>query len=415
MSVSTFVLNPTIMPRTIYLDNNATTPVDPRVVAAMQPYYTEVFGNAASGHVYGWQAKAVVEKARAEIAAMIGAPKPDAIIFTSGATESNNLALQGTILPHKQSVHIISQTTEHSSVLETLKALTAAGHEVTFVGVDAEGRVNMSEFAAAFRPNTTLVSVMAANNEIGTLQNIAELVKITRRHPGVLFHCDGAQAVGKISLDVTKLDVDLLSFSAHKIYGPKGIGALYVAPRRPKILLRPLLYGGGHEGGVRSGTLNVPAILGFAAALKICVSEMIVETSRQIALRDYFVKNILAALDFTFLNGSLTERLPNNVNLCFEGVSADELMLALPELAVASGAACSSGGTEPSHVIQALGKTREQAKSSLRVSLGRFTTEQEVEKAMKIIVAAVKKLREKSLVYEMMKTEFASPHGRGRP
>lgn len=385
--------------RPIYLDNNATTPVDERVFAAMVPYFIEKFGNPASaGHSYGWEAKAAVENARETIAAGLGAKNPESFIFTSGTTESNNFAIKGVAAASKRPIHVISQVTEHECVLESLKSIQADGHDVTLVGVDGEGKVRLDEFRKAFRSNTALVSIMWANNEIGTLQNIPELLASTREHKDVLFHTDAAQAVGKVAVDLGKADVDLLSFSAHKIYGPKGIGALYVAPRLPKIPLKPQLHGGGHEFGLRSGTLNVPAIVGLSKALELCSSEMKEESGRQSILRDHLIKHLLRELDFCLLNGHPTDRLPGNVSFTIAGVTADDVILAVPEIAISSGAACSSGGTEPSYVIQALGRTREEAKSTVRLSLGRFTTEEEIETAIRVLVRAVTMLRKKSIV-----------------
>jgi cysteine desulfurase len=380
----------------IYLDNNATTPVDERVVAAMMPYFTEKFGNAASAsHSYGWEAKAAVENAREMIAALLGAKNPESLIFTSGTTESNNLTIKGVAAASKKRIHVISQVTEHESVLESLKAIQTDGHDITLVGVDSDGKVCLDEFRKAFRPNTALVSMMWANNEIGTLQNIPELLAITREHEGVLFHTDAAQAVGKVAVDLGKVDVDFLSFSAHKIYGPKGIGALYVAPRLPKIPLKPLFHGGGHEFGLRSGTLNVPAVVGLAKALEICISEIKEEGERQSTLREHLIQHLLRELDDCFLNGHATDRLAGNASFTVTGVAADELILSVPEIAISSGAACSSGGTEPSHVIQALGRTREEAKSTVRLSLGRFTTAAEIETTIRVLIRAVTMLRKK--------------------
>jgi cysteine desulfurase len=283
----------------------------------------------------------------------------------------------------------------------TVSANVAFNDDVTLVGVDGDGKVLLDEFRKAFRPNTALVSIMWANNEIGTLQNISELLAITREHEGVLFHTDAAQAIGKVAVDLGKIDVDLLSFSAHKIYGPKGIGVLYIASRLPKIPLQPLFHGGGHEFGWRAGTLNVPALIGLAKALELCASEMKEEGARQAALRNHLVRHLLHELDFCFLNGHPTDRLPANASFTITGVAADELILAVPEIAISSGAACSSGGTEPSYVIQALGRTHEDAKSTVRLSLGRFTTAEEIETAICAIVRAVTMLRKKSIAYQM--------------
>lgn len=388
----------------IYFDYNATTPLDPEVLKSMLPYFTQKFGNAASlAHAFGIEANLAVEKARLGILKALGAnPAEESLVFTSGATESNNLVIKGlALLDPQKKIHVVSQKTEHRCILESLEVIQKWGHDVTLLDVDTDGKVNPDQLKKALKKDTALVSIMHANNEIGTIQEIQNLARITREHSGALFHTDAAQTVGKIPLSVKELDVDLMTFSAHKIYGPKGIGALYVAPRQHKIKLFPLLHGGGHESGMRSGTLNVAGIVGFAKAVELAIKELPVEVRRLAALRNQMVIDLKSQLDGVTLNGHERERLPNNINLGFEFVDADELMLKLVNLAVASGAACSSGSVEPSYVIQALGRSREYAKSCLRISLGRFTTETECHTAVKELVQMVQKLREQSLLYQM--------------
>lgn len=396
------------VPRPIYLDYNATTPLDPRVLDAMRPFLTDKFGNAASSHFYGWEAKAAVDAARAKIADLIGAAEPESVIFTSGTTESNNLAIKGLLTASPEKYRVISQRTEHECVIGALEDMRRFGHEVYSVAVDAGGRVNPASLKKALRPETALVSVMWANNEVGTLQDVAELVRVTRENSKALFHTDAAQAVGKIPVNVADADVDFLSFSAHKIYGPKGVGALYVAPRSPKIRLHPQLHGGGHEFGLRSGTLNVPGIVGFAKALELCAAELKTEAARQEKLRDRLVRELLSRSDLSRLNGPVSGRLPNNANVCFAGTPAGDVIAKLISVAVSSGAACSSGGTEPSHVLQALGLTREEASWSLRFSVGRFTTEADVDVAIDAVLDAVAKVRDVSPAYQMMKDTASS-------
>lgn len=391
----------------IYLDYNATTPVDPRVVEVMQPYFTEVYGNAASlAHPYGIEANLAVEKARLSILFCLGAdPLEESLVFTSGATESNNLVIKGlALLDPQKKIHVVSQKTEHKCVLESLAVIQKWGHDVTLLDVGPDGLVDPNDLKKSLRADTALVSIMHANNEIGTIQDVMGLAQITHENSPALFHTDAAQTVGKIPFDVKKLGVDLMTFSAHKLYGPKGIGALYLAPRRPKIRLFPLLHGGGHEFSLRSGTLNVPGIAGFAKALELCIDEIPVETRRLTALRNQVIIDLKSQMDLVHLNGHERDRLPNNINLCFECIDADELMLKLKTVAMASGAACSSGSTEPSYVIQALGRSREYAKSCLRISMGRFTTESECESAVKEILNEARSLRKKSLTYQMKPT-----------
>jgi cysteine desulfurase len=372
----------------IYMDNHATTRLDPRVLEAMLPYFTEKYGNAAStSHTFGWQARDAVEAARETIAAAIGA-KSREIYFASGATESNNLAIRGVAerAQHKGK-HLVSVCTEHPSVLEPLEQLGRRGFEVTLLPViqapDAHaGLIETAQAAAALRSDTILVSVMLANNEIGAIQPVAEIARICHAS-GVPVHTDATQAVGKIPVDVGDLDVDLMSFTAHKVYGPKGVGALYVRRRTPPIRIEPLLYGGGHEMGLRSGTLNVPGVVGFARAIELAVQEMPEESDRVRSLRDRLHQGLSAAIPHAALNGPALEptglRLPGNLNMSFAGVDGETILLNLKEVALSSGSACTSATPEPSHVLRALGVGDEAVRSSLRFGLGRFNTREEVE------------------------------------
>jgi cysteine desulfurase len=381
----------------IYLDHNATTPVDPRVFEEMGPYFTEKFGNAASRtHHYGWEAEEAVERARAQVAALVNAETPSTIIFTSGATETNNTVVKGILWAQKNpSAHIIVQRTEHKSVLDSCREMEKRGYQVTVLDVDGHGKLDPDAVRAAIRPSTVLVSVMWANNEIGTLQPIAEIARIARDR-GILFHSDAVQAVGKVPVDVRALGVDLLSISGHKMYGPKGIGALYVARRRPAVRIEPILHGGGHERGKRSGTLPVPLIVGLGAACAVAAKEMASEADRLTRLRDRLRDRILARLSDVVLNGHPTERLPNNLNLSFRGVEGESLIMGMPEIAVASGSACSTGSQEPSYVVMALGADPDRAHASVRFGLGRSTTEEEIDFAVETVVEAVTRLRELS-------------------
>ncbi len=386
-------------PQPIYLDHHATTPLDPRVAAAMQPYWSEDFGNAASRtHRFGWRAEAVVELARERLAAAIGAAEPREIVFTSGATESDNLALQGVLRAHAgEGDHVVSVATEHPAVLDTCRALAKRGARVTLLPVDGEGRVDPDAVAKAIDARTLLVSVMAANGEIGTLQPLAEIARICAEHD-VLLHSDAAQAVGKIPLDVEALGVDLLSFSAHKLYGPKGIGALYVRRRRHggrgRVRVEPLLHGGGHERGLRSGTLAVPLIAGFAKAVELCVAECEAEALRLTALREQLFAALAAALPGVHRNGPAAGRLPANLNLSFEGIEADALLSQLEDVALSTGSACSSARPEPSPVLAALGLSAERMRGAVRIGLGRGTTPADVERAAARIASEVQRLRE---------------------
>ncbi|HKY62941.1 MAG TPA: aminotransferase class V-fold PLP-dependent enzyme [bacterium] len=377
----------------IYLDYHATTPLDPRVFEAMRPYFVEHFGNAASRqHAYGWTAEAAVEKARGQIAAVLGA-LPQEIIFTSGATEANNLALLGLAeAMAEKGRHLTSAATEHRAVLDPLQELERRGFEITLLPVDPAGRIDLDRIRDAIKPATIAVSFMAANNEIGTIHPLAEVGAIAKER-GVLFHCDAAQAAGKIPLDVEAMGIDLLTVSAHKIYGPKGVGALYVRSQNPKVRLKPQLFGGGHERGLRSGTLNVPGIVGMGEALALAAPDMKVEAVKIGVLRDRLWNKLQAALPEIRRNGDPVHGLTQNLNVTFPGVPSDWLMMELRELAVASGSACSSASPEPSHVLRALGLKPEEAKASIRFGLGRFTTLEEVDEAAAKVVEKVLQFR----------------------
>lgn len=384
----------------IYLDHNATTPVDPRVVEAMLPCFSEHFGNPASKtHPFGWAAARLVESARERIATGLGA-EPEEVIFTSGATESNNLAIKGAAAAlAARGRHLVTVATEHKAVLDPCQRLQREGWTVTVLPVDEHGRVDLARFADALVPGTVLASVMLANNETGTLQPITELAAICRAH-GVLLHCDATQAVGKVRVDVGALGVDLMSLSAHKIYGPKGVGALVVRRRKPRLRLAPLLDGGGHEQGMRSGTLNVPGIVGMARALEICLADLAAQAARLDALRARLRDGIVSRLEGVIENGHPTERLPNTLNLSFRGVDGGALLVGLREVAVSSGSACTSADPRPSHVLAALGRSRELANASLRFSLGRGNTAEEVDVVADAVVREVTRLRRGSPLWQ---------------
>jgi cysteine desulfurase len=379
--------------RTVYMDCHATTPVDPRVLEAMLPYFTEHFGNAASRtHGFGTVARRAVDRARQQVAELIGA-NPREIVFTSGATESNNLAIKG-VVPASASRghHVVTAVTEHRAVLDPCASLERRGCRVTRLGVSADGRVDVADLERALTHDTVLVTVMAANNEIGVIQPIEEIGAATR-YRRVLFHTDAAQAAGKIPLDVDALHVDLLSLSGHKMYGPKGVGALYVRRRDPRVDLEPLLDGGGQERGLRSGTLNVPGIVGLGKAAAICRDELAREAERVRTLRDRLCAGLVSSLEGVRVNGSMTHRLPNNLNISVAGVEGDPLLLALTDVAVSSGAACMSSKPEPPYVLNALGVEGELARASLRFGLGRFTTEEEVDFVIGRVAEVVTRLR----------------------
>jgi len=387
----------------VYMDNHATTPMDPRVLEAMLPYFTEKFGNAASrNHSFGWEAEKAVDDARRQIASLIHADSKE-IIFTSGATESNNLALKGVVEMYREKGdHIITSMTEHRAVLDTAKRLEKQGIKVTYLPVDKDGFVNPDDLNKAITDRTILISIMMANNEIGTINPVAEIGKIAKAR-GVLFHCDATQGVCKIPVDVETMGIDLMSFSAHKIYGPKGIGALYVRRKNPRVRLAPMIDGGGHERGMRSGTLPVPLIVGFGKACEICLQVMPEESRRLTELRERLKAGILKELDEVYLNGHPTKRLPNNLNLSFAYVEGESVLMGLKEIAVSSGSACTSATLEPSYVIRALGVGSDLAHSSIRFGLGRFNTPEEVDFVIKRVVETIRKLREMSPLYEMAK------------
>ncbi len=388
----------------IYLDNQATTPCDPRVAEAMMPYLTDIFGNAASrNHSFGWAAEEAVAVAREEVAALIGA-SPKEIVWTSGATESNNLAIKGAARYYAgRGKHVITVATEHKAVLDSCHALERDGWEVTYLGVGSDGRIDLEELKAALRPDTTVVSVMLANNEIGVLQPIAEIGAILKDHQAV-FHCDAVQALGKIPVDVKALGVDLLSMSAHKMYGPKGVGALYVRRGRPRVRLQPIIDGGGHERGMRSGTLAVHQIVGMGKAAVYAKEDLDTGKINEVRrLRDKLWQGLQDNLDELYLNGSWEHRLPNNLNISFAYVEGEAMMMAIKDIAVSSGSACTSASLEPSYVLRAMGVDVELAHTSIRFGLGRFTTEEEVDFALALITEKVRWLRDMSPLYEMVK------------
>jgi cysteine desulfurase len=376
----------------IYLDNQATTPTDPRVVAAMLPFFTERFGNPHStAHAFGWDAEEAVERARGQLAALIGA-SPREVIFTSGATESNNLALKGAARFHRdRRPKVVTLASEHKCVLESARDLEREGYAVTILPVQPDGLVDLDLLAATVDEETAIVSVMSVNNEIGVIQDVKAIAELCRAR-GAYFHCDAAQAVGKIPLDVADLGIDLLSISGHKFYGPKGIGALYVR-RRPRVRLEPLMSGGGQERGLRSGTLPTPLCVGLGAAAEIAAAEMVVESERISALKARLLAGIKGRLSGVALNGHAERRVAGNLNLSFEGVDAEALMRALPRLAVSSGSACTSAAVEPSYVLRALGLPEDRARSSIRLAIGRFNTAAEIDRAIEELATQVERLR----------------------
>lgn len=385
----------------VYLDYAATTPVDKRVAEKMIPYLTETFGNPASNsHAFGWEAEEAVEKARADIAALINAD-PKEIIFTSGATESDNLAIKGAANFYKtKGKHLITVKTEHKAVLDTMRELERQGFEVTYLGVQENGLINLEELKAAIRDDTILISVMWVNNEIGVVQNIPAIGEICRERK-IVFHVDAAQACGKVPVDVEAAKIDLLSMSGHKVYGPKGIGALYVR-RKPRVRLEAQMHGGGHERGFRSGTLPTHQIVGMGEAFRIAKEELEQDMAHYTKLRDIFLKGI-EGIEEVYINGDLEHRAPNNLNVSFNFVEGESLIMAVKELAVSSGSACTSASLEPSYVLRALGRNDELAHSSLRITFGRMTTEEEVQFAAELIKSKIGKLRELSPLWEMFK------------
>jgi len=387
----------------IFMDNNSTTRCDPRVLEIMLPYFTEKYGNAASrNHAFGWDAEEAVEQARDQIGALIGCSGKE-IIFTSGATESNNLAIKGVAsMYRKKGNHIITTVTEHKAILDPCKRLERDGFQVTYLPVDKFGQVSAEQIAEAITDQTILVSVMAANNEIGTLQPVKAIGKICKEK-GVLFHTDAVQAVGKVPLDVEEAGIDLLSLTAHKLYGPKGCGALYVRRKNPRVRLDAIMDGGGHERGMRSGTLAVPGIVGLGAAAELAMKTRETEAARLMALRDRLHKTITDSLEDVQLNGHPTERLPGNLNLSFAFVEGESMMMGIRDVAVSSGSACTSASLEPSYVLRAIGVGDDLAHSSIRFGLGRFNTQEEVDYVAKQVVTAVNHLRDMSPLYEMHK------------
>ncbi len=391
------------MSRRIYLDNNATTRVDPVVLEAMLPYFCEKYGNAASrNHGFGWEAEEGVETAREQVAQVIGADSKE-IIFTSGATESNNIAIKGVAAMYgEKGKHIITQKTEHKAVLDPCGWLEQRGFRVTVLGVDKFGLVDLNELRDALTPDTILVSLMHGNNEIGTLQPIAEIGKLCKERD-VLFHTDCCQTFGKVAIDVQAMGIDLLSCSGHKIHGPKGVGALYVRRKKPRVRCEAVLHGGGHERGMRSGTLNVPGIVGLGKAAELCWAHRDTEPARLAALRDRLKATIMEQLDEVYLNGHPTLRTPNNLNLSFAYVEGESMMMGFGDIAVSSGSACTSASLEPSYVLKSLGVGDELAHSSIRFSVGRFNTEDEIDYTADRVVSTVRKLREMSPLYELAK------------
>jgi len=385
----------------IYMDYSATTPVDPRVVDKMIPYLREQFGNPASrSHQYGWDAERAVEEARENVAALVNCD-PREIIWTSGATESNNLAIKGAAHFYKsKGKHLITVKTEHKAVLDTMRELEREGFEVTYLDVQDDGLVDLDKLKAAIRPDTVLVSVMSVNNEIGVIQDIAAIGEITRPK-GIIFHVDAAQATGKIGIDLDKLKVDLMSFSAHKTYGPKGIGALYVR-RKPRVRIEAQMHGGGHERGMRSGTLATHQIVGMGEAFRIAREEMATENERIRMLRDRLLKG-LSDIEEVYVNGDMERRVPHNLNISFNFVEGESLIMAVKDVAVSSGSACTSASLEPSYVLRALGRNDELAHSSIRFTVGRFTTEQDVDYVINLLKSKIAKLRDLSPLWEMHK------------
>jgi cysteine desulfurase len=387
----------------IYMDNHATTQMDPRVFEAMKPYFMDIFGNAASrNHSFGWEAEEAVEKARKQIADLIGAT-PKEIVFTSGATESNNLALKGIAeMYSERGNHIITQVIEHKAILDTCKRLEKNGVRITYLPVKTDGLIDLDQLRDAITDKTILISIMYANNEIGAVQPMAEIAKIAKEK-GILFHSDAVQAIGKIPVNVMTDGIDVLSLTAHKLYGPKGVGALYVRRRNPRVQITAQMDGGGHERGMRSGTLNVPGIVGLGAACEIAHKEMAEESKRLMFLRDKLKDTLTRELDEVYINGSWQHRLPHNLNISFNYVEGESLLMGINDIAVSSGSACTSATLEPSYVLKALGAGDDLAHSSIRFGLGRFNTEEEVDYVAAKVIDVVRKLRELSPLYEMAK------------
>jgi len=400
---ATHVATPKGVKLPIYMDNHATTPTDPRVLEEMLPFFMEKFGNAASrNHSFGWAGEEGVETARERIAKLIGAT-PKEIIFTSGATESDNLAIKGVAEMYREKGnHIITAVTEHKAVLDTCKRLEKNGYRVTYLAVQKDGLINLEELKRAMDDKTILVTIMAANNEIGVVQPLAEIGKLCHER-GVIFHSDATQAVGKIPIDVNKMNIDLMSISGHKMYGPKGVGALYVRRKNPRVQISAIIDGGGHERGMRSGTLNVPGIVGLGKACAIATEEMSYEAAKLTALRERLRDRIMNRLDETYINGSMEHRLPGNLNISFAYVEGESLLMGINDIAVSSGSACTSATLEPSYVLKALGAGDDLAHSSIRFGIGRFNTEEEVDYVADRVIETVERLRELSPLYEMAK------------
>jgi cysteine desulfurase len=385
----------------IYLDNHATTPVDPRVLAVMLPYFTEQFGNASSkNHAFGWEAEAAVDSAREQVAKLIGASSPREIVFTSGATESDNLAIKGVAQAYRErGNHIVTCATEHKAVLDSCKALEKQGFKVTYLRVQSNGVLDLQRLEESFTDKTILVSIMAANNEIGTIQPVEEIGRLTRKN-GILFHSDATQAIGKIPINVDKMAIDLLSLTAHKVYGPKGVGALYVREAHPRVKVMPMLDGGGHERGMRSGTLNVPGIVGLGIACELGQKEMGGEAERLMGLRERLRTGLVQQLEDVYINGDPVRRLPGNLNMSFAYIDGESLMMGLKEIAVSTGSACTSASLEPSHVLKALGLDDSLAHASIRFGVGRFNTAEEIEYTIGRVAEEVHRLRKISPLYK---------------
>jgi len=391
----------------VYLDNHATTPVDPRVLDAMLPYFCERFGNAASkSHTFGWEAEAAVDLAREQVARLIGAASPREIVFTSGATESDNLAIKGIAESYRdKGNHIVTCVTEHKAVLDSCKVLAKRGLQISYLPVNSHGIIELQRLRDALTEKTILISIMAANNEIGTIQPIKEIGTLAKEK-GILFHTDATQAVGKIPINVEQMGIDLLSLTAHKMYGPKGIGALYVRSSKPRVKLAAIIDGGGHERGMRSGTLNVPGIVGLGRSCELAQKEMAGEGERITALRERLKAGILRQLDEVYINGHALERLPGNLNMSFACVEGESLLMALKEIAVSTGSACTSASLEPSYVLKAIGLEDELAHTSLRFGLGRFNTAEEIDYTIQRVVEEVRRLRENSPLYKAKKAKM---------
>jgi cysteine desulfurase len=397
----------------IYLDNHATTPVDPRVLEAMLPYFTEKFGNAASrNHAFGWESEAAVDTARERIARLLGASSPRDIVFTSGATESDNLAIKGVARSYNQKGdHIVTCAIEHKAVLDSCKALEKHGYRVTYLPVDKTGLIDLEQLRDSITDKTILISIMMANNEIGTIEPVKEIGRLAREK-GVLFHTDATQAVGKIPVNVDEMNIDLLSITAHKMYGPKGAGALYVRSNKPRVKISPMIDGGGHERGMRSGTLNVPGIVGLGKACEIGGKEMAAESERLIKLREKLKTAILDQLEAVEVNGHPSLRLPGNMNMNFAYVEGESLLMGLKEIAVSTGSACTSASLEPSHVLRAIGLQDDLAHTSIRFGLGRFNTEEEVDYTVNRVVEEVRRLRALSPLYKKAKLQRQRTEGK---